>query len=92
MQNNVDSAEPSTSSAAASPQPSAAEPAAAQDGQETLPAVKDMSDPPSILTVDKIEGDKEEVIEEAPKKSSTIRFRRKPKQPKKQRSKGLCFH
>ncbi|XP_062286188.1 LOW QUALITY PROTEIN: piezo-type mechanosensitive ion channel component 1 [Scomber scombrus] len=85
--NNVDSAEPSTSSAAASPQPSAAEPAPAQDGQETLPAVKDMSDPPSRLGVDKIEGDKEEVIEEAPKKSSSIRFRRKPKQPKQQRSK-----
>uniref|UniRef100_A0A7N6A529 Piezo-type mechanosensitive ion channel component n=1 Tax=Anabas testudineus TaxID=64144 RepID=A0A7N6A529_ANATE len=36
-----------------------------------------------------MEGDNKEAIEEVPKKSSSIRFRRKPKQPKRQRSKGL---
>nr|XP_046257127.1 piezo-type mechanosensitive ion channel component 1 isoform X2 [Scatophagus argus] len=86
---NVDYVEPRTSSDAATPQPSVAEPAAAgsEDGQETPLRLKDMLSPPSSQREDKIEGDNEQVTEEVPKKSSSIRFRKKPKQPKQQRSK-----
>ncbi|KAM7384994.1 hypothetical protein PAMP_001097 [Pampus punctatissimus] len=85
---NMDCAEPSTSSAAATPQPPAAEPAPVQDGQETSPGLTDMLDPPSRLREDKMEGDNEQVIEEVPKKrSGSTRFRKKPKQDKQQRSK-----
>ncbi|GLD65212.1 piezo-type mechanosensitive ion channel component 1-like protein, partial [Lates japonicus] len=75
---DVDYVERSASSAAAVPQPSAAEPEPPEplDGQDTL-------NPPSWPREDKMEGDNDDV----PKKSSSIRFRRKPKQPKQQRSK-----
>ena len=86
----MDSVEPSTSSAAATPQPPAAEAAAtgSEDGQETPSGLKDTSDPSSSSTEDKTEGDKEQVTEEAPKKGIGIRFRKKPKQPKQRHSKG----
>lgn len=42
------------------------------------------------LKEDKMERDSEQLVEEVPKKNSSIRFRRKSKQPKKCRSKGLC--
>ncbi|XP_042289205.1 piezo-type mechanosensitive ion channel component 1 isoform X1 [Thunnus maccoyii] len=85
---NMDCVEPSTSSAAATPQRPAAEPAPAQDGQETPPGLSDVLDPPSRQREDKIEGDNAQVKEEIPKKSSSIRFRKKPKQPKEQRGKA----
>nr|XP_019959133.1 PREDICTED: piezo-type mechanosensitive ion channel component 1 [Paralichthys olivaceus] len=73
---NVDNVEPSASSAAAVPQ-AEAEPAppGSEDGA-------DMLNPPGRLSEDKTEGNNEQVIEEAPKKSSSIRFRRKTKQSK----------
>ncbi|XP_032383361.1 piezo-type mechanosensitive ion channel component 1 isoform X3 [Etheostoma spectabile] len=85
----VDSVEPSTSSAAATTQPPADEPApsGSKDGQETPSGLKDMLNLPSRPTKDKMEGEEERVIEVASKKSSGIRFRKKTKQPKPQRSK-----
>ncbi|XP_039639627.1 piezo-type mechanosensitive ion channel component 1 isoform X3 [Perca fluviatilis] len=85
----VDYVEPSTSSAAATTQPPADEPApsGSKDGQETPSGLKDMLSFPSRPREDKMEGDEEQVIEEAPKKSSGMRFRKKTKQPKQQRSK-----
>nr|XP_033468806.1 piezo-type mechanosensitive ion channel component 1 isoform X1 [Epinephelus lanceolatus] len=78
---DVDYAEPSTSSAAIT-QPAAAEaaPTESNDGQET---------PTRPEEEEKREGYPEQVIEEVPKKSSSIRFRKKPKQPKQQRSKAV---
>ncbi|KAE8280232.1 Piezo-type mechanosensitive ion channel component 1 [Larimichthys crocea] len=78
---NVDYCEPSTSSAAATPQPSASEPAptGSKDEQENLP---------SNPSEDKMEGGKEQVTEEVQKKSGGMRFRKKPKQLKQQKSKG----
>lgn len=87
----MDCVKASTSSAAATTQPPAAEPAptGSKDGQETPSGVKDMNSP-SRPREDKMEGDDEQVIEEVPKKSSSIRFRKKPKQPKQRRSsKGM---
>lgn len=80
--------EPSTSSAAATSQPATAEPAATgpEDGQETLSGLKDMLNSSNSPREERMEGDN------VPKKSSRIRFRKKPKQPKKQSSKGLCLH
>lgn len=80
----MDYVEPSTSSAAIT-QPAAAEaaPTESNDGQET---------PTRPEEEEKREVDPEQVIEEVPKKSSSIRFRKKPKQPKQQRSKGVWFH
>ncbi|XP_071337705.1 piezo-type mechanosensitive ion channel component 1 isoform X3 [Trachinotus anak] len=80
---NVDHVQPSASSAAAAiPQPPPAEPAptGSKDGQDIL-------NPPRRLREDNLEGDSEQVVEKVPKKSSSIRFRRKPKEPKQQRSK-----
>lgn len=85
IQDNVDYCEPSTSSAAATPQPSASEPAptGSKDEQENLP---------SNPSEDKMEGGKEQVTEEVQKKSGGMRFRKKPKQLKQQKSKGLWFY
>ncbi|XP_026212152.1 piezo-type mechanosensitive ion channel component 1 isoform X3 [Anabas testudineus] len=65
-------------SAAATPQSPAAEtaPTGSKDGLHSLDRASKL-----------MEGDNKEAIEEVPKKSSSIRFRRKPKQPKRQRSK-----
>ncbi|TKS85163.1 Piezo-type mechanosensitive ion channel component 1 [Collichthys lucidus] len=78
---NVDYCEPSTSSAAATPKPSASEPArtGSKVEQENLP---------SNPSEDKMEGGKEQVTEEVQKKSGGMRFRKKPKQLKQQKSKG----
>ncbi|XP_029305438.1 piezo-type mechanosensitive ion channel component 1 isoform X2 [Cottoperca gobio] len=86
---NVDYVKPSTSSVAATTQPPAAEaaPSGSKDGQETASGLKDMLSLPSMQRKDKMEADNEQLIEEVPKKSSSLRFRRKPKQPKKQSSK-----
>lgn len=86
----MDYAEPSTSSAAATPQPPAVEPVptGSKDGQETLFGSKDMSNR-SCLREDNVNGDNDMVIEDIPKKSSSIRSRKKPKQPKQWCSKGL---
>ncbi|XP_069030806.1 piezo-type mechanosensitive ion channel component 1 isoform X1 [Embiotoca jacksoni] len=75
VKDDMDSDEPSTSSAAGPLHPPAAEPepTGSKDGQE----MKSLLDPG-----DQTEGDGEEV----PKKSSSIRFRKKTKQPKEQRS------
>ncbi|XP_038593080.1 piezo-type mechanosensitive ion channel component 1 isoform X4 [Micropterus salmoides] len=78
----VDYVEPSTSSsAAATSQPPTAEPAptGSTDGQGSSSGLKNGED--------KMEGDNEQVTEEVPKKSSSIRFRKKPKQPKQRGSK-----
>ncbi|KAM9345094.1 piezo-type mechanosensitive ion channel component 1 [Symphorus nematophorus] len=87
--NDVDSVEPSTSSAAATPQPPAAEAAAtgSEDGQETPSEPKDTLDAAGSPREDKTEGDKEQVTEEVPKRGISIRFRKKAKQPKQRRSK-----
>ncbi|XP_039995581.1 piezo-type mechanosensitive ion channel component 1 isoform X1 [Xiphias gladius] len=81
---NMDYVELSASSAGAIQQPpeAEAEPTGSKDGKDSL-------NPPSRPSEDKMEGDNEKVIEEVPKKSSIIRFRRKPKQPKQQHSKVL---
>ncbi|XP_074501554.1 piezo-type mechanosensitive ion channel component 1 isoform X2 [Sebastes fasciatus] len=81
---NVDYVEPSTSSAAATTEPPAAEPepSGSKDGQETPSGLEDMLNPPSRPRENRMDGDSEQVIEEVPKKSSSIRFRKKPKQPK----------
>lgn len=71
------------------PQPATAEPT---DVQGTPSGLNDMLNPPSSPREEKMEGDSEQVMEEFPKRSSRIRFRKKPKQPKKLRSKGLCLH
>ena len=83
----MDCVKASTSSAAASTQPPAAEsaPTGSNDGQETPSGVEDLTFP-SRPREDKMEGDNEQVTEEVPKKSSGIRFRKKPKQPKQRRS------
>uniref|UniRef100_A0A7N6A8V9 Piezo-type mechanosensitive ion channel component n=1 Tax=Anabas testudineus TaxID=64144 RepID=A0A7N6A8V9_ANATE len=81
---NLATKDPSTDnvdpSAAATPQSPAAEtaPTGSKDGLHSLDRASKL-----------MEGDNKEAIEEVPKKSSSIRFRRKPKQPKRQRSKGL---
>ncbi|KAI3362908.1 hypothetical protein L3Q82_011502, partial [Scortum barcoo] len=82
-QDNVDNVEPSTSSAPATLQPPAAElaPTGSQVGQETLSWVKDMCTP-SRQKEFEMKADNEEMIEEVPQKSSSIRIRKKPKQPK----------
>lgn len=83
----MDYVEPSTSSsAAATSQPPTAEPAptGSTDGQGSSSGLKNGED--------KMEGDNEQVTEEVPKKSSSIRFRKKPKQPKQRGSKGLWLH
>lgn len=80
MQGNVEHADPSTCSAAAA--------AGSQDGQDAPPGLKDVSDPPSVPGKEE-EGHTEQGVQEVPKKSSRIRFRKKSKQAKKQRSKGL---
>lgn len=89
----MDYVEPSTSSAAATPQPPAAElaPTGSKDGQETPSGLKDMLNPPSRQREVKMKGDNEHMMEEVPQKRSSIRFRKKPKQPK-QHSKGLWLH
>ncbi|XP_035462912.2 piezo-type mechanosensitive ion channel component 1 isoform X3 [Scophthalmus maximus] len=80
---SVDSVELNASfAAAATPQVSEAEPAAPVGSKDE----QDAPEPPSTPTG---EGDDERAIEEAPKKSSSIRFRRKSKQAKQQRGKGL---
>lgn len=56
-----------------------------KDGQDTLSSADSLKE-------DKMERDSEQVVEEVPKKNSSIRFRRKSKQPKKCRSKGLCSY
>lgn len=79
----VDYVEPSTSSsAAATSQPPTAEPAptGSTDGQGSSSGLKNGED--------KMEGDNEQVTEEVPKKSSSIRFRKKPKQPKQPKQRG----
>ncbi|XP_070696812.1 piezo-type mechanosensitive ion channel component 1 [Pempheris klunzingeri] len=83
VKDNADDVEPSTSSAAAAPQPPATEPVptGSKDG------LKDMLNPLSGPTEEKMEGDNEQVIE-VPKKSSSIRFRKKAKEPKQQRRKA----
>lgn len=88
----MDYVEPSTSSAA-TPQPPAAEQAhtGSKDGQETPSGLKDILNPPSRQREVKMEGDNEQLIEEVPQKSSSIRFRKKPKQSK-HHSKGLWLH
>ncbi|TNN63956.1 Piezo-type mechanosensitive ion channel component 1 [Liparis tanakae] len=73
----VDDGEPSTSSA---------EPAASGSNDETPSGLKDSSDPPGRPSEDKTVGDDEQEAKEVPKKSSSLRFRRKPKTDK-QRSK-----
>lgn len=89
----MDYVEPSTSSDAATPQPPAVElaPTGSKDGQESPSGLKDMLDSSSRQREVKMKGDNEQMIEEVPQKSSSIRFRKKPKQPK-QRSKGLWLH
>ncbi|KAF0027681.1 hypothetical protein F2P81_020422 [Scophthalmus maximus] len=78
---SVDSVELNASfAAAATPQVSEAEPAAPVGSKDE----QDAPEPPSTPTG---EGDDERAIEEAPKKSSSIRFRRKSKQAKQQRGK-----
>ncbi|XP_053292137.1 piezo-type mechanosensitive ion channel component 1 isoform X1 [Pleuronectes platessa] len=79
---NVENYEPSASSAAAIPQTVEGEPASLGSEEGA-----DMLNPPCRLSKDTTEGNNEHVIEEAPKKSSSIRFRRKTKQSKQQRSK-----
>ncbi|XP_056291185.1 piezo-type mechanosensitive ion channel component 1 isoform X1 [Pseudoliparis swirei] len=76
----VDDAEPSTSSA---------EPAASgsNDGHETPSGLKDSSDPPGRPREDKTVGDDEQEAKEVPKKSSSLRFRMKPKKDKQRHSK-----
>ncbi|XP_026164380.1 piezo-type mechanosensitive ion channel component 1 isoform X2 [Mastacembelus armatus] len=83
-----DNVEQSASSAAATPQHPAAEPAtsASKEGHEALAGLKNPLGPPSQLREDEKEGD-DQKITEVPKKSGSIRFRRKPKQPKQQHSK-----
>lgn len=78
----VDDAEPSTSSA---------EPAASgsNDGHETPSGLKDSSDPPGRPREDKTVGDDEQEAKEVPKKSSSLRFRMKPKKDKQRHSKGV---
>ncbi|KAK1905133.1 Piezo-type mechanosensitive ion channel component 1, partial [Dissostichus eleginoides] len=79
---SVDLVEPSTSSAAPA-QPPAAEAAP----REEPPSGLNIENLPSRPREDRMEGDSEQVIEEVPKKSSGLRFRKKSKQPKKQSSK-----
>uniref|UniRef100_A0A665TYX2 Uncharacterized protein n=1 Tax=Echeneis naucrates TaxID=173247 RepID=A0A665TYX2_ECHNA len=75
IQDSLDYAQPSAS--CATPQFPTAEPAltGSQDGCDTLSLEERME---------------EQLIEEVPQKRSSIRFRRNPKQPREQRSKGLC--
>lgn len=80
----MDYVEPSTSSAAAEPAPTGS-----KEGQETPFGLRDMLNSSSRPREDKVEGENEQAIEEAPKKSSSLRFRKKPKQ---RRSKGLWLH
>nr|XP_020463203.1 piezo-type mechanosensitive ion channel component 1 isoform X2 [Monopterus albus] len=86
---NVDYVEPSVSSAAATPQHPAAEPApsGSKDEHGIVSGLKDALDRPSKLREGEMEENKEQVTEEIPKKRSGIRFRRKPKPPNQQRSK-----
>lgn len=79
----MDLVEPSTSSAAPA-QPPAAEAAP----REEPPSGLNIENLPSRPREDRMEGDSEQGIEEVPKKSSGLRFRKKSKQPKKQSSKG----
>ncbi|KAK5853553.1 hypothetical protein PBY51_014695 [Eleginops maclovinus] len=82
-----DFVEPSTSSAAPSQPPAAeAAPSGSKDGEEPPSGPQDIVNLPSRPREDKMEADSEQVIEEVPKKSSGLRFRRKAKQPKNQRS------
>ncbi|XP_068597023.1 piezo-type mechanosensitive ion channel component 1 [Brachionichthys hirsutus] len=74
---NEDDVDASTSSAAAAAAGPA--PTGSPDGRETP------SGPTSGPRKDELKGEEGATVEEAPKKSSGIRFRRKPKQPKKQR-------
>lgn len=81
-------------SSAADTQPSAAEldHMGSNDEQEVISGLKDQLNPISKLSKDNIKADTEQMIsEEVPKKRSSIRFRRKPKQLKRQHSKGLLF-
>ncbi|KAG7214385.1 hypothetical protein INR49_023096, partial [Caranx melampygus] len=84
---NGDNVQQSASSAPATPQSPTAKSShmGSKDGQDTLNRA-------GRLKEDKMEGDSEQVVEEVPKKNSSIRFRRKSKQPKKRRSKGLCLY
>nr|XP_043872731.1 piezo-type mechanosensitive ion channel component 1 [Solea senegalensis] len=72
-EDNVDNVAPSASSAPDSPQSHEVESADRQD---------------SVLTEDEKEGECEQVMEQIPKKSSSIRFRRKSKRAKQQSSKA----
>lgn len=76
-----------TSSASVTPQSTAVEPA--QEGQEMISGPKDTLNHSSALRDDKGEGDNEHVKDEVLKTRSSIRFRKKSKQPKEQHEKGL---
>ncbi|XP_030297383.1 piezo-type mechanosensitive ion channel component 1 isoform X2 [Sparus aurata] len=70
------------------PPPAEPAPSGFEDGQvETPSGLTHTLNPPSSSKEDKTEGDSEQVTEEVPKKSSSIRFRRKPKKPKLKRNK-----
>ncbi|KAM4591055.1 piezo-type mechanosensitive ion channel component 1 isoform 2-T2 [Odontesthes bonariensis] len=85
VKDNLDFVEASTSSVTATIPPCAAEPESTgpRGGKEMLPGNSKM-DP-----VENMERDGEQVTVQVPKKYSSIRFRKKNKQPKKHRSKVL---
>ncbi|XP_040034623.2 piezo-type mechanosensitive ion channel component 1 [Gasterosteus aculeatus] len=86
---NVDNVEPSTSSAAATTPANPTERAAAgSDVPQRASWLKGGSDSPRRRREGHVLGDNEQVVQEVPKKSSSIRFRHKPKKAKRPVSKA----
>uniref|UniRef100_A0AAQ4PP26 Piezo type mechanosensitive ion channel component 1 (Er blood group) n=1 Tax=Gasterosteus aculeatus aculeatus TaxID=481459 RepID=A0AAQ4PP26_GASAC len=90
LMDNVDNVEPSTSSAAATTPANPTERAAAgSDVPQRASWLKGGSDSPRRRREGHVLGDNEQVVQEVPKKSSSIRFRHKLKKAKRPVSKGV---
>lgn len=86
----MDNVEPSTSSAAATTPANPTERAAAgSDVPQGASWLKGGSDSPRRRREGHVLGDNEQVVQEVPKKSSSIRFRHKLKKAKRPVSKGV---